>query len=538
MTFCRSVLATLCLAALALAGCSQDTQKGNEEGSEGRRVGGFRAQLTLPDDSEVDSVDFNITGGPMGFAGRMGSVPVGNSTILTFRIGGLPVGPDYNIELSAETSYGNSCSGDADFDILDNQTTLVSVTLVCGATDDVGDIIVEGEFQSCPIITAITAIPGEITLGNTIALSADISHGTNPVHWSGAGGTFGTPDDYATGFTCVDAGPHQLTVAVNTTDCHDARTVDVICTLGAGCGNGAMDPGEECDDGNTDSTDACTAACQIAECGDNFIQTGVETCDDDNNITEECAYGVASCTVCNSTCQSVAGDTDICGDGTPDAPTEGCDDGNTTTEECAYGSMSCTVCSATCTSVAGETDFCGDMVVDPGEDCDGTPGCSMSCTSTPDTCTPCRVANCTSYLGISGYDVYNGCLSAALGDAARMDFGAVITPDEMTFVQQCVDVVNCSQFGTGVAPGSTGDGCGNDPARGPAGPCYCGSRDNTTCQSMGPGPDAPCRTQWEAAVRSTVVADVFARAADPTYPAGWAFALLECDTTFCTGCQP
>ena len=50
---------------------------------------------------------------------------------------------------------------------------------------------------------------------------------------------------------------------------------------------------------------------------------------------------------------------------------------------------------------------------------------------------------------------------------------------------------------------------------------------------MGPGTDAPCRPQWEAAARSTTVSDVFARAADPTYPAGWAFGLLECDTINC-----
>jgi cysteine-rich repeat protein len=37
------------------------------------------------------------------------------------------------------------------------------------------------------------------------------------------------------------------------------------------CGNGLLDLGEECDDGNTDPTDACTNTCQIAHCGDGIV---------------------------------------------------------------------------------------------------------------------------------------------------------------------------------------------------------------------------------------------------------------------------
>ncbi|HEY2732946.1 MAG TPA: DUF4215 domain-containing protein, partial [Polyangiales bacterium] len=44
------------------------------------------------------------------------------------------------------------------------------------------------------------------------------------------------------------------------------------------CGNGTVDPGETCDDANTDATDGCIN-CQKAFCGDGYIQTGVEQCD-------------------------------------------------------------------------------------------------------------------------------------------------------------------------------------------------------------------------------------------------------------------
>jgi hypothetical protein len=37
---------------------------------------------------------------------------------------------------------------------------------------------------------------------------------------------------------------------------------------------------EECDDGNTDDTDACPGSCEAAKCGDGFVLAGTEECDD------------------------------------------------------------------------------------------------------------------------------------------------------------------------------------------------------------------------------------------------------------------
>ena len=49
------------------------------------------------------------------------------------------------------------------------------------------------------------------------------------------------------------------------------------------CGDSLVHTGvEDCDDGNTDDTDACLTTCTAASCGDGFVQTGVEDCDDGN----------------------------------------------------------------------------------------------------------------------------------------------------------------------------------------------------------------------------------------------------------------
>ncbi len=79
------------------------------------------------------------------------------------------------------------------------------------------------------------------------------------------------------------------------------------------CGNGNLDPGEDCDDGNNVDGDGCKADCTLPMiCGDGFTQPG-EECDDGNNDDGD---------GCRSNCT-----TEVCGDGLLDPPEE-CDDGN------------------------------------------------------------------------------------------------------------------------------------------------------------------------------------------------------------------
>lgn len=62
------------------------------------------------------------------------------------------------------------------------------------------------------------------------------------------------------------------------------------------CGNGVVDSGEVCDDGNTQGDDSCLAGCSWATCGDGFQRRGVEDCDDGNrDYGDGCSD---SCLVC------------------------------------------------------------------------------------------------------------------------------------------------------------------------------------------------------------------------------------------------
>jgi cysteine-rich repeat protein len=83
----------------------------------------------------------------------------------------------------------------------------------------------------------------------------------------------------------------------------------------AKCGNGELDAGEECDDGNRDDNDACTNKCKVAQCGDGSVETGVEECDDGNRDEND------GCTI---DCKLAR-----CGDGIVETGVEECDDGDT-----------------------------------------------------------------------------------------------------------------------------------------------------------------------------------------------------------------
>ncbi len=99
------------------------------------------------------------------------------------------------------------------------------------------------------------------------------------------------------------------------------------------CGDGTLDPGEQCDDGNYIYTDDCTD-CHHAVCGDGHVWAGVETCDDGN--TQDCDG-------CRGDCSR---HDDVCGDWIQECGEE-CDDGN---------HIGGDGCAADCTN---ETPFCG-----------------------------------------------------------------------------------------------------------------------------------------------------------------------------------
>ena len=184
-------------------------------------------------------------------------------------------------------------------------------------------------------------------------------------------------------------------------------------TMAAVCGNGVIEMGEQCDDGNSKPGDGCSGICLIEPgytcpmagqpcistvtqtCGNGRIE-GSEACDDGNAVDGDgCSAACQvepgwSCTVPGMPCTKVAA-TAVCGDGKVNSG-EQCDDGNTTPGD---------GCGATCQLESGWTcpapgsacqklQYCGDGVVETaiGEQCDdgnAVPGdgCSGVCKLEP-----------------------------------------------------------------------------------------------------------------------------------------------------------
>jgi cysteine-rich repeat protein len=122
------------------------------------------------------------------------------------------------------------------------------------------------------------------------------------------------------------------------------------------CGNGVLDPGEDCDDGNLEPTDECTDRCERARCGDGIVFAGVEACDDGNPVDTDACVG----------CQVAR-----CGDRFVQLGEEECDDANTNNED---------ACTNAC-----ENARCGDGILYEGvEACDDgnnaiSDGCGATC---------------------------------------------------------------------------------------------------------------------------------------------------------------
>jgi len=101
--------------------------------------------------------------------------------------------------------------------------------------------------------------------------------------------------------------------------CTWARWSD--CLPAASCGDGVVDPGETCDDGNDIDNDRCTSQCQRNTCGDGYLNVGVEQCDygniasgGRNGLPCVSEYG-STCATCNTSCHVEAQSGGFCGDG-------------------------------------------------------------------------------------------------------------------------------------------------------------------------------------------------------------------------------
>ena len=274
-------------------------------------------------------------------------------------------------------------------------------------------------------------------------------------------------------------------------------------TVNGACGDGTVQKYELCDDGNTDDGDYCSADCLsiTGACGDETVQTG-ETCDDgDDNgkygfcslqcdgLGLGCGDGVLQgnrerCDdgnnddgdYCSPDCQTIIG---ACGDNIIQPTLEICDDGN---------HLDGDYCSADCQTQDGS---CGDGVKQSWEECEDGNTTTESCTYGETTaCTICNgiclfIPGQITYCGDGVRDISNfemcddGDENGNYGKCNSDCTGSAAhcgdgTIDVPYEICESEDITDCSTLGSGYMDGETG--CKSD----------CSAYDSTSCDIFKP----------------------------------------------------
>ncbi|HXU05798.1 MAG TPA: DUF4215 domain-containing protein [Polyangia bacterium] len=217
-----------------------------------------------------------------------------------------------------------------------------------------------------------------------LLVAIGIGCGTRPLDRHDPGGT----TTGAAGSVAADAG-------VATDVRPDLIPIPIVPVPDGRCGNGVLDPGEQCDDGNRTPGDGCTRLCQVEcgstcgscswpgscnltpVCGDGVLAPS-ELCDDGNNVGGDgCANNCSAietgwrCPIAGRRCVPICGDGVVVG-------AERCDDGNAVAGD---------GCSDICLVEPASGDHCGNGVIDGAEECDdganhpdaGYGGCGTDC---------------------------------------------------------------------------------------------------------------------------------------------------------------
>ena len=342
---------------------------------------------------------------------------------------------------------------------------------------------------------------GSFTHGELSCNDGDCTFDTSQCGTCGDGEAEGAPGDphYETcdgsdlrGEDCISIGQAQGVLR-----CNGSCGWDISGCVGGGttCGDGNLEPGEQCDDGNTTACDGCSPTCIVEACGNGVMECS-EQCDDGNSSNED--FCLANCTL------------NTCGDGHVDPSTEECDDGNhDLNDACPDGPL------GTCLNAS-----CGDGFVQAGVE-----GCDDGNSSNVDNCPDgiggsCELATCGDGFVQAGVEI---CDEAAdptchLGCTNYCGDGVVGHPT----YELCDDSISCSAdcqrfCGDGVIDTDLGEVCDDFHSGYPYDPTYGPLGDNNNPTG---GRSATCLQNCQPSTCGDGICNMFPDSNETTYCLG------------------
>jgi hypothetical protein len=195
--------------------------------------GSISLDLKVAQGVDIVALDYQISGNGLT---KTGSFDMSQATGFRFSLGGLPAGSGYELKLVGSDGAGGGvrCEGAAKFDVRPGKITSLKVNLRCHVVGN-GGVDVEGSVNVCPVLDGVSALPAEVAVGGTVALSAavrDLDAKPNPVtlEWTTTSGTFSSTSGSETNFTCAAPGSVKVTLTATDGDCQESLDTTVTCT--------------------------------------------------------------------------------------------------------------------------------------------------------------------------------------------------------------------------------------------------------------------------------------------------------------------